>query len=153
MTEILFYHLEKRSLEDVLPGLIERTLLRGWRALIRAESGDRAQAIDNLLWTWSEESFVPHAQLGDGAAAAQPVLITVEEGNANRAKVLFLVGNAMPQSLESDLTAFERIVVLFDGRDESALAAVRRAWSETKAAGHETAYWRQSASGKWEKQA
>ena len=153
MTEILFYHLEKRSLEDVLPGLVERTLARGWRALIRAESGDRAQAIDNLLWTSSEESFLPHAQPGDGDAAAQPVLITVEEGNANQAQVLFLVGNAMPPSLEKDLAAFGRIVVLFDGRDDSALSAARRARSEAKEAGHETTYWRQSAAGKWEKQA
>jgi DNA polymerase-3 subunit chi len=153
VTEVLFYHLEKRSLEDVLPGLVERTLARGWRGLIRPESGDRAQAIDNLLWAWSEESFLPHAQSGDRDAATQPVLITVEEGNANGAQVLFLVGNALPPSLERDLAAFGRIVVLFDGRDDSALSAVRRAWSETKAAGHPTTYWRQSASGKWEKQA
>jgi len=153
VTEVLFYHLEKRSLEDVLPGLVERTLARGWRGLIRTESSDRAQAIDNLLWTWSEESFLPHAQSGDGNAATQPVLITVEEDNANRAQVLFLVGNTLPATLERDLAVFERIVVLFDGRDASALSVVRRAWSETKAAGHPTTYWRQSASGKWEKQA
>lgn len=153
MTEVLFYHLEKRSLDDILPGLVERTLGRGWRALIRTESSDRAQAIDNRLWAWSEESFLPHAQAGDGDAATQPVLITVEEGNANGAQVLFLVGNALPSSLESDLAAFERIVVLFDGRDDCALSAVRRTRSETKAAGHPTTYWKQSASGKWEKQA
>lgn len=153
MTEVLFYHLERRSLEEVLPGLVERTLARGWRALIRTESGDRAQAIDNLLWTSSEEGFLPHAQSGEGDAASQPVLITVEEGNANRAQVLFLVGNTLPPALERDLAAFGRIVVLFDGRDDSALSAVRHAWSETKAAGHPSTYWRQSASGKWEKQA
>ena len=81
MTEVLFYHLERRTLDDVLPGLVEKTLERGWRALIRAESADRAEALDNLLWTYSEQTFLPHAQLGDGNARRQPVLITVEEQN------------------------------------------------------------------------
>ena len=38
MTETLFYHLERRALEDVLPGLVEKSLERGWRAVIRTDS-------------------------------------------------------------------------------------------------------------------
>jgi DNA polymerase-3 subunit chi len=151
MSEVYFYHLEKRSLEDVLPELLERTLARGWRALVRAESADRAQALDALLWTSNEESFLPHAQSGDGDAAAQPVLITVEMGNPNRADVLFLVGGATTADWQS--VSFSRVVVIFDGRDAAALSAARRAWNAAKERGHETTYWRQSAQGKWEKQA
>ena len=97
MTEALFYHLERRTLEDVLPGLVERTLERGWRAMIRTDSAERAEAIDNLLWTYDEASFLPHAQAGDGDSARQKVLITVEDANLNSANVLFLVGGATPQ--------------------------------------------------------
>ena len=151
MTEVLFYHLEKRSLEDVLPGLLERTLARGWRALVRTESSDRAAAIDTLLWTCDEEGFLPHAQKGDGDASAQPILITVEPGNPNRADVLFLVGGMTPDDRNED--AFSRIVVLFDGRDATALSTARSAWKTVKELGHEVTYWRQSVQGKWEKQA
>jgi DNA polymerase-3 subunit chi len=150
MSEVLFYHLEKQSLDDVLPGLIERTLARGWRALIRAESAERAQALDNLLWTWSEESFLPHAQLGDGDPTRQPVLIAVEEGNPNRADVLFLVGGRMPQSWNGETADFARIVVLFDGRDSNALSGARTAWTAARQSGHDATYWRQSAGGRWE---
>src|SRR5438045_7707022 len=96
MTEVLFYHLERKSLDDVLPGLVERTLERKWRALIKCESADRAAALDNLLWTYDEKSFLPHALVGDGDSARHPVLITVEDNNANGANVLFLVGGAAP---------------------------------------------------------
>ena len=153
MSEVLFYHLERRSLDDVLPGLVERALARGWRALIRPESAERAQAIDNLLWTWSEESFLPHAQSGDGDPARQPALITVEEGNPNRADVLFLVGGALPRSWDGETGGFARIAILFDGRDASQLSAARMAWAAAREFGHETTYWKQSAAGKWEKQA
>lgn len=149
----MFYHLEKVSLDDVLPELVQRTLARGWRALIRAESAERAQAIDNLLWTWSEESFVPHAQLGDGDTTCQPVLIAVESGNPSSAHVLFLVGGAAPISWEEEAGQFARIVFLFDGRDPATLAQARADWVAAKQSGHEAIYWKQSAAGKWEKQA
>jgi len=152
MPEILFYHLERRGLDDVLPGLIEKTLERGWRALIRADTAERADAVDTRLWTFND-GFLPHAQLGDGEAARQPVLITVEEGNPNAADVLFLVGGTAPPDWNGPAAAaFTRIVLLFDGRDASAVDAARGAWKQAKAAGHEVTYWKESPAGKWEKQ-
>jgi DNA polymerase-3 subunit chi len=151
MSEVLFYHLESRSLDDVLPGLVERSLERGWRVVVRTESADRAQALDTLLWTWKEESFLPHAQLGDGHAGTQPVLITVEGGNPNGATVLFLVGGAMPEAWND--ICFSRVVVLLDARDAGAVSQARSTWKTVKELGHDATYWRQSAQGKWEKQA
>jgi DNA polymerase-3 subunit chi len=154
MSEVLFYHLERRSLDDVLPSLVEKSLERGWRALIRAESADRAAAIDNLLWTYNDQTFLPHAQAGDGDAARQPVLITVEEDNANAANVLFLVGGAAPPAWDGALAqSLARIVLMFDGRDADALASARAAWKDAKAADHDVTYWKESTSGKFEKQA
>jgi DNA polymerase-3 subunit chi len=153
MAETLFYHLERRALGDVLPGLIERTIERGWRALIRAESAERAEWIDNLLWTYDEASFLPHAQVGDGDAARQPVLITTEEANLNAANVLFLIGGAVPPAWDAGAMAeFTRIVMMFDGRDAGALASARTAWKDAKSAGHDVTYWKESPSGKFEKQ-
>jgi DNA polymerase III subunit chi len=151
MTETLFYHLERRGLEDVLPGLIEKTLERGWRALIRAESAERAEAVDTLLWTYDEASFLPHAQQGDGDSARQTVLIAVEETNANAANVLFLVGGASPPAWDRD-DGFTRIVLLFDGRDPAMLGAARAAWKDAKAAGHDVTYWKEQPTGRFEKQ-
>jgi DNA polymerase-3 subunit chi len=152
VTEVLFYHLERRTLDDVLPGLIERTLERGWRALIKADSADRAATVDNLLWTYNEQTFLPHAQMGDGDPKRQPVLITTEDENANAANVLFLVGGAepLPWDAPNDLT---RIVVMFDGHDENALGRARASWKDAKAAGHDATYWKEQQSGKFEKQA
>ena len=151
MTETLFYHLERRSLEEVLPGLVEKSRQRGWKALIRCDSADRADAIDTLLWTYDDQSFLPHAQFGDGEAARQPVLITVEEGNANAAEIVFYVGGAQPADW-SGLNDLSRIVLLFDGRDAGALASARAAWKDARTAGHDVTYWKETPSGKFEKQ-
>jgi DNA polymerase-3 subunit chi len=152
MTETLFYHLERRALEDVLPGLVEKSLARGWRAAIKTDSAERSDALDTLLWTYDDQSFLAHAQAGDGDAAAQPVLISVEEGNPNSAEIFFYVGGAMPGDWGS-LSALARVVLLFDGRDSEALAQARGAWKEAKATGHDVTYWKETPAGKFEKQA
>ena len=149
MTEVLFYHLEHQPLERVLPALVERTLERGWRAVVQAGSDERVEALDTLLWTYREESFLPHGTKRDGNPTQQPVYLTMLEENPNGATVRFLVDGAeIP-----DLTAYARIVYMFEGRDAAAVARAREQWKGAKAAGCEVTYWQQSPEGRWEKKA
>ena len=153
MSETLFYHLERKSLDDVLPGLLERTRERGWRAVVQVGSAERMAALDTHLWTYSEQSFLAHGTAAEGHSSRQPVYLTTEEENPNGAQVLFLVGGAMPSDWSAPrLAGFARIVLLFDGRDPEALAAARAAWHDAKQARHDVTYWKESPSGKWEKQ-
>jgi DNA polymerase-3 subunit chi len=151
VTETLFYHLERRALEDVLPGLVEKSLERGWRAVIKTESSERSDALDSLLWTYDDSSFLAHAQSGDGEPKRQPVLITVEDENPNGAQILFCVGGAEPSDWAS-LSSLARVVMLFDGRDPSFVERARAQWKKAKDAGYEVTYWKEQPSGKFEKQ-
>ena len=154
MSETLFYHLERRTLEDVLPGLLERTRERDWRASVRVGSAERMETLDAHLWTYSEQSFLAHGTAAEGHAARQPIYLTTEEDNPNLAQVLFLVGGAAPADWAApSLGQFARIVILFDGRDPEAVSAARAQWRSAKEAGHDITYWKENASGKWEKQA
>ena len=60
MADVLFYHLERQPLERVLPVLLEKTLERGWRAAVQTASQAYAEALDGHLWTYREDSFLPH---------------------------------------------------------------------------------------------
>lgn len=148
MTEVLFYHLERASLDGVLPGLLEKTLERNWRAVVRAGSRERVEALDAHLWTYRDESFLPHGAGGDGAQ--HPVWLTHQEDLPNEPQILFLVDGAGTE-LET-LEPLDRCVMIFDGNDEEALGRARSFWKTAAAAGHEATYWRQSPQGRWEKQ-
>lgn len=153
MAELLFYHLERRGLEEVLPKLVEMACARGWKALIRCESADRAADLDRLLWTYDDQSFLPHGMDSEPEAARQPVLISAAEGKPGGADILFLVGGASgPDWSDPATSAFTRIVLVFDGRDPSAVARAREDWKLAKQAGLDLTYWKESAGGKWEKQ-
>jgi DNA polymerase III subunit chi len=149
MTEVLFYHLERQPLESVLPALIEKTLERGWRAVVQASSEERLEALDTLLWTFKEESFLPHGTRKDGNSALQPVYLTTGNENPNSASVRFLVDGATI----SDFASYQRVVHLFDGHDLDAVSEARARWTEAKVAGCAVTYWQQSSRGHWEKKA
>jgi DNA polymerase-3 subunit chi len=149
MTEALFYHLERASLESVLPGLLEKTLERGWKAVVRCGSRAGVERLDETLWTYSDASFLPHAADRE-RAEAQPVFLTDEAAAPNGANVLFLVDGAGADP--AWLAAFTRCVTIFDGADDAAVAAARAFWKEVKASGHDATYWKQSPQGRWEKQ-
>lgn len=149
MTEVLFYHLQNAPLEQVLPQLLERSLARPWRCVVKVGNVERLDALVNALWTYREDSFLPHGTKEDGPAEAQPIFMTTEEENPNGAQVVFLVDGAEP----GDISGYERCVLMFDGRDEDALARARENWKRLKAEGHDATYWQQSDAGRWEKKA
>src|SRR6201999_3073327 len=97
MTEILFYHLQGQKLEGVLPTLLEKSLERGWRVVVQGSSEERIEALDAHLWTYRDDGFLAHGPWREQEAPAQPVLLTVNDGNPNAATVRFLVdGAALP---------------------------------------------------------
>ncbi len=146
-TEIYFYHLEERLLEEVLPSLLERSLKRGWRAAVQAASEERIEALNTLLWTYREESFLPHGTARDGPPEAHPIYLTTGDDNPNGAHVRFLVDGATL----AEASGYERIVFIFDGRDDAAVARARKDWQAAKARGHAVSYWQQDDAGRWQK--
>ncbi|MBX9930226.1 MAG: DNA polymerase III subunit chi [Methylobacterium sp.] len=150
MTEILFYHLQRQPLEKVLPSLVERSLERSWRVAIQAASEERLQALDDGLWTYSDDSFLPHGTDREADPAGLPVVLTLAETNPNAASIRFLVeGSPLPADAES----YARICVLFEGTDQEALLLARSQWKLAKEAGHTLAYWQQDDDGRWQKKA
>jgi DNA polymerase-3 subunit chi len=148
-TEVLFYHLERQPLERVLPSLIEKSLERGWRVVIQAGSEERLEALDMALWTYKEDSFLPHGRSADGRPERQPVYLTTGDENPNGAKVRFLVDG----TAAGDPAGYVRLVYLFDGHDPAAVEVARRQWQALKGAGCAVTYWQQGETGRWEKKA
>ena len=147
MSEILFYHLESQPLERVIPVLLEKSLERGWNAVVETSSDERAEELDRVLWTYRDDSFLPHARAGGDADHLQRILITTRPHNPNKAEVRFYVDRAVPQSGEG----YQRIVFMFSGHDPDAVTEARTAWKALRD-GNEVTYWQQEA-GRWVKKA
>jgi len=148
MTEFLFYHLQGQPVERVLPVLLERSVARGWRVVVQTSMEERLDALDAQLWTYTEEGFLPHSTFREATAAEQPVLLTVHDHNPNGATVRFLIDSA---PVPADAERYERLVLLFDGEDDEAVAAAREQWKAAAARGFEVTYWQTDETGRWQR--
>lgn len=148
MTEILFYHLQDTTLEKVLPPLLEKSLERGWRVAVQTGSEERAEALDAHLWTYRDDSFLPHGTSRDSDVSDQPVVLVTDEDNPNKANVRFIVDAA---GLPKDCATYDRIVLVFNGDDDEALSVARAAWTDSKSRGFDRTYWQADERGKWQR--
>lgn len=150
MAEILFFHLQSRPLESVLPTILERALSRSQKVVVEVSSPERLAAVDDHLWTYSDESFLPHVTAAEPDAAANPIVLTTQAHNPNGAVVRICAdGVRIPDALQD----YERVVLIFDGDDPEALAAAREDWKKAKASGAAASYWQLDEAGRWEKKA
>ena len=144
MPEIRFYHLTQSPLEHTLPGLLAKSLDRGWRVIVQGGDEARLVFLDTHLWSFADDSFLPHGLEGEGAA--QPIWLTTSESNPNNAGVLMLIdgARAAPERME----AFDLVTLFFDGADQRAVARAREDWKAVTEAGLPAVYWAQE-NGIW----
>lgn len=149
MSEVSFYHLQRQSLEHALPKLLERVAGADMRAVVIGDTTERIEALNTLLWTYDPGSFLAHGTAKDGPPEQQPIYLTTSDENPNEATVLVLLDGRDVDGLGD----YDRVLDLFDGNDETAVAAARNRWASYKDAGHTVAYWQQKPEGGWEQKA
>ena len=152
MTEIWFYHLQCQPLEKALPQILEKSLEKGWRAVVQASTEERLDALDAWLWIYSDASFLAHGRAADGDGDLQPVYLTTGVENPNGAALrIFVEAAEMARALAEPGAAYARAIVLFDGNDEDELLRARARWKAVREQGLAAAYWQQGENGRWEK--
>jgi DNA polymerase III subunit chi len=155
MLEVRFYHLTRRSLEEALPRLLEMSLTRGWRVAVQTGETARLKALDDHLWAYDPEKFLPHGTKADGEPETQPIYLTAENDNPNEADVRFFVHGAAVAPLLADPAAAPKLraVLMFNGSDTQELSEARVQWKALREAGHDLLYLQESEDGKWEEKA
>lgn len=147
MTRVDFYHLQQKTLDEVLPKLLQKAYSTGKRIKVKIGTEERVEFINSLLWTYNDESFLPHGSKKDGFADQQPIWLSADIENPNTALFLFLVDGAEENA--ETLTQYERVFNIFDGNSAEAVQQARRLWKEYKNSGYEVYYWQQDNAGKW----
>lgn len=149
MTRVDFYHLQKQTLDEVLPKLLSKAFATGEKIIVKIGTTERVEFLNSLLWTFNDESFLPHGSKKDGFGEQQPIWLTSDNDNPNHATFLFLVDGAEIEVNQA--VVFSRIFNIFDGNSDEALNQARQLWKTYKDAGFEVNYWQQTERGVWER--
>lgn len=148
MTRIDFYHLQKQNLETVLPKLLEKAYSSGKKIKVKVGNDMRVEFLNSFLWTYRDDSFLPHGTRKDGSGESQPIWLSDGDDNPNQAVMLFLVDGA--KCALDQAAVYERVFNIFDGNNTEAVIAARNFWKDLKTTGAELHYWQQDNSGRWE---
>ena len=149
MTEIRFYHLQTQPLETALPLILQKALDGGHKIVVRAKDSKQVELLNDKLWLFRPDSFLPHGSEKDGNPELQPIWLTDKDENPNQADVLILTG----QSDAQDIDGFKLCCEVFDGHDEEALTHARAKWKSYKDTEYDLTYWQQNNNGGWDKKA
>lgn len=112
MTQVDFYILDEnapRSRALFACRLTEKACGMGHRVYLHTESEGAARELDELLWTFRDRSFLPHALAGEDAEV--PVHIGHGADPAERFHLLINLGHEVP----SFFSRFERVAEVVDG--------------------------------------
>ncbi len=146
--EYWFYHLEASTIEGVLPGLLEKTLQKGWRALVKLPA-EQLKEMDDYLWTYKDDSFLPHGRDDEPMAEQQPITLSASATSAFEHQAVFLLGGENV----SDMSGVERCMVMINGRSQDDVLRERKRWKALKETGASLSYYQQNDRGSWEKKA
>lgn len=135
-------------MEGVLPGLLEKTLEKGWRALVKMPEEKLAE-LDGFLWTFRDDAFLPHGRDDEPQAELQPILLSTTTDSAKGFDAVFLLGGASI----AEMDGVSRAMVMINGRSEEDVTRERGRWKALKDAGESLAYYQQDERGRWEKKA
>ncbi len=149
MTDIRFYHMEQATLDQALPMIVMKAWQSGENVMVRVPDKREASRLNDLLWSFRADSFIPHGMDGDKNADQQPVFVTANDDNANDANILILTHGCTYPSVAD----FKMTCEMLDGRVQSQIADARGRWKEYKNDGHDLTYWQQDENGKWGKKA
>lgn len=148
--EIRFYHLQNQTIEQALPALAAKAYETGQRIMIKTPDAQASEKLNEALWTFRPDSFLPHGSEKDGNAALQPIWITHENDNANKAGVLIIAGGTESVETPEGITLH---CEMFNGNSDEELKAARARWKSYKDSGAELTYWQQNERGGWDKKA
>lgn len=146
--EYWFYHLEASSVEGVLPGLLEKTLQKGWKALVKLPEA-QLKEMDDYLWTYKDDSFLPHGRDDEPLADQQPITLSANAISAEGHAAIFLLGGTDIVNM----SGVERCMVMINGRSQEDVMRERKRWKTLKATGATLSYYQQNDRGSWEKKA
>ncbi len=146
MTDIRFYHLKTMTADQALPQILGKATQGGRHVVVKVGNAAMLERLNEYLWTYRPDSFLPHGTDKDGFAEKQPVFLTAGDDNPNQADILILTDGAVA----NDVSAFAMCCEMLDERFPDHIAAARERWKQYQDDGHSVTYWQQTPTGGWE---
>lgn len=116
MPKIDFYILSEGSRLQLACLLIDKAYKNQHRVYVHTENQQEAHQLDELIWTFRDESFIPHNLYGEGPEPAPPIQIGFSLRPEKHRDILINLSPTIPEFFQQ----FNRVLELVanDARDQ-----------------------------------
>ena len=148
MTEVNIYELSKTQWQKAMPKLLEQVISRNNNKVhVLCDDENYMQELDDLLWTFEQLAFVPHATYKDKQLESNPIVLSVNDNINNKANILVITGTKIP----SNLQAFEKIIIMYQNTDKIRRDMVNNHCKKFNELNIKCNFFKQNGVGSWER--
>lgn len=147
MTQIIFYSTAPLQVEKTLFALLEKSLEKGNKSLLLFKDKEKCLSINEQLWTYKQNSFLPHIseddQIYDNIDV--PVYLTTKNENPFKAELLFSIDGFLPDNIDH----FERVIIIIDVNDELLNEKYKNYYLDINKNFEDIVFYKSDDNGKW----
>ena len=147
MTQIIFYSTAPLQVEKTLFALLEKSLEKGNKSLLLFKDKEKCLSINEQLWTYKQNSFLPHIseddQIYDNIDV--PVYLSTKNENPFKAELLFSIDGFLPDNIDH----FERVIIIIDVNDELLNEKYKNYYLDIYKNFEDIVFYKSDDNGKW----
>jgi DNA polymerase-3 subunit chi len=147
VTQIIFYSTAPLQVEKTLFALLEKSLEKGNKSLLLFKDKEKCLSINEQLWTYKQNSFLPHIseddQIYDNIDV--PVYLSTKNENPFKAELLFSIDGFLPDNIEH----FERVIIIIDVNDELLNEKYKNYYLDINKNFEDIVFYKSDDNGKW----
>ena len=147
MTQIIFYSTAPLQVEKTLFALLEKSLEKGNKSLLLFKDKEKCLSINEQLWTYKQNSFLPHIseddQIYDNIDV--PVYLSTKNENPFKAELLFSIDGFLPDNIDH----FERVIIIIDVNDELLNEKYKNYYLDINKNFEDIVFYKSDDNGKW----
>ena len=147
MTQIIFYSTAPLQVEKTLFALLEKSLEKGNKSLLLFKDKEKCLSINEQLWTYKQNSFLPHIseddQIYDNVDV--PVYLSTKNENPFKAELLFSIDGFLPDNIDH----FERVIIIIDVNDELLNEKYKNYYLDINKNFEDIVFYKSDDNGKW----
>ena len=147
MTQIIFYSTAPLQVEKTLFALLEKSLEKGNKSLLLFKDKEKCLSVNEQLWTYKQNSFLPHIseddQIYDNIDV--PVYLSTKNENPFKAELLFSIDGFLPDNIDH----FERVIIIIDVNDELLNEKYKNYYLDINKNFEDIVFYKSDDNGKW----
>ena len=139
LEKAFFYNSSQRDIVSDIARLTENIFKRSNEIVVFCIDQETAEVVDDFLWSYKDDSFIPHSMTKSGEASLNPILVTTDLDKGYEHNVLLALNGLLIK--ERDWQRFSKIYYFFDDQDIKEKENARSMWKSFSSLDIDCKYW------------